>query len=123
MNIENLDSDATTLRFTPIELNALGEWDTPRAFSNYFDLSYLFPLGYSAGEVVLQEGRSLVVAVKTARSCQAYDGGGYVISIARERKGGRKVKAESPWGKPIAPKDGVALEIVEPVRLAETVRR
>lgn len=102
MVIEGLDEAASVLPFTPLERNAMDEWDTPREFSQFETLSYLFPVGYHAGEVVLQEGFSLAMAIRIVKSCQRYDGGGFVIAITRPRNGGKKVRA-CPWGSPVSP--------------------
>lgn len=100
--IENLDASARMLSYTPLELNHMGEWDTPRGFAETLDLSYLFPVAYNAGEVTLQEGGSLSVAIRTTRSCRAYDGGSVVHSVVRAKNSGRKAKL-IPWGRPQGP--------------------
>lgn len=110
MKIQNLDLAATQLHHTPIELNNFGQWDTPKQFSDFYVLSFLFPVGYQLGEIVLQEGFSLSNAIETTKGCQAFDGGGCVWAIIRQKQGGRKVK-RSPWGSPNAPQGGESLEV------------
>lgn len=107
MVIENLDETARVLPYTPISLNPLGEWDGPRQHSEHFNLTFLFPLHYNGGDVELQEGLCLSMAIRVVRSCQAYDGGGVVWSVVRPRTGGKKVEANR-WG-PKPPKSGEAV--------------
>lgn len=103
MNITGIEEHAIVLNFTPLELDHTDKWEKPRTFSKVFSLSYLCPVAYNVGDVSLQETLSLQHAIGIATSCQSFDGGGAVWSIAVERKGGRKVGEDNPWGKPPDP--------------------
>ena len=111
MNIQNLDPEAKLLTFTPLELNHFGEWDTPRFFADTLSLSYLFPVSYQDGEIGLQEGQSLCVAISVTKSLQKYDGAGMVHSIFRVKNNGGKKVRTNPWEKPKGPKDGEAVAV------------
>lgn len=120
---EGLEGGASPLPFVPVRLSPLtGDWDSPIAYSEFFDLSFLFPVRYAAGQLELGEGLSLERAIQIARSCQAYDGQGAVWAIVRPRvSGGRKVRPICPWGQPprgpsTAAKEETQLEMLQNIR-------
>lgn len=123
MNIQGLDKAAIVLNYTPIALNAFGEWDTPRSWSRFFNLSFLFPFRYEAGEMELQEGESLQQATAIAKSCQAFDGAGVVIAIARAKREDRRREKPCPWGKQPPPENKITSVEEQGERLLATAAR